>query len=93
MGAMAFGMIYLKMISPSWQPMARAASMNSWSFTVSTEARTVLAKDGMWDMAMAMSTLTRLVPRAATMAVASSMEGIASRMSIARIITASTVFP
>ena len=67
--------------------------MNSWSFTVSTAARTVRAKEGIYDMAMASSTLNRLVPRAATMAVASSMEGMASRMSMARMMTASTVLP
>ena len=45
-GAMELGITYLRMMRQSLQPMAREASMNSWSFTVSTDARTVLAKVG-----------------------------------------------
>ena len=45
-GAMELGITYLRMMRQSLHPMAREASMNSWSFTVSTDARTVLAKVG-----------------------------------------------
>ena len=46
MGAMELGITYLMMMRQSLHPMERAASINSWSFTVSTDARTVLAKVG-----------------------------------------------
>ena len=90
-GERELGMIYLMMICISLAPMALAASIYSCSLTVSTEARTTRAKVGVWATRMAMIRLTLLVPKAATMAVASKMVGTARRISMIRMIMPSAV--
>lgn len=73
--------------------MARAASTYSMSRTLSTALRTIRAKVGTQEMARAITRLTMLAPRAATMTMAISIMGTARNTSHRRMITLSTAPP
>ena len=90
MGPMALGRMWRMMMRESSVPQARAASTKSDSTTVSTVERISRTKPGMLETVMATSRFTMLAPRAATMARASRVPGMAVKMSMIRMMISST---
>jgi hypothetical protein len=74
-------------------PIARAASMNSWSLTVMTEARATLAKAGTVTAPTDIIKINIFAPNAVDMHMASSMAGIEEKISVVRIIMLSVSPP
>ena len=92
-GLKQLGIMWLQIMVRLVAPMARAASTNSTSRTVITAPRTTRAKIGTEEAASAKARLRVLAPRAATITMANNVMGIASKMSVIRMITLSTFPP
>ena len=90
---MEFGMTWVKMMRRLLSPIVLHASTYSELFRLSTTLRTMRVKPGMVNIVMAMTVLTEPGPSTATMVMASSRPGNASRMSMNRLIIASTQPP
>ena len=90
---MQLGRTWLRMILAFFAPMALAASMYSESRTVRTAPRTIREKPGTLEIVRAIIRFRLLAPKAATMVMANRMLGIASRMSMQRMITMSSLPP
>ena len=92
-GEMEFGRTYFRIWRVLEQLMEAAASIYSCSRTVRMEARSRRLIIGMPPTPMAMTVLTKPVPSAVQMMMASKIAGIASKMSSRRITVRSTLPP